>query len=334
MTNDLTPTAASAALEKFRAGKLTSKLPRREVSLAENKGFPMTDNVEPIRSSGDQLALFSPSPAPLPLNAYLACALTGLTEVERSNIFRISDIISNVCNENGIVLYQPRHATDPKLHVGVSASAVYEQDKGHVLESDVIIHLGHHPSTGAGEELEFARSALLPIILVYPDTTKISRMILGIPSLIIQIAYKNIDDLVVQFTHSLLTFRTVFEERKLAFSSYRVNLIGEKIRQIRQNAQLTRKQIAEASGKFTEDRLTAIEELSDLDSNPSLLELREIATILKTTVSEIVEPNLAQQLFAALKNWTEGREAARTFISADDQRRILKSMMYRMADWL
>jgi hypothetical protein len=82
------------------------------------------------------------------------------------------------------------------------------------------------------------------------------------------------------------------------------------------------------------ERLASIEEKNDLESNPSLMELREIATMLKTTVSEIVEPNLVLQIFQQLKHWTEGREAARTFISDADRRRIIRALLIRMADSL
>jgi transcriptional regulator with XRE-family HTH domain len=261
--------------------------------------------------------------------------LSNVTDAERQLLYQLSDIVSEVCKDADIELYQPRHHTDPKLHADVSSTEVYEKDTNRVLNSDILIHLCHHPSTGAGEELELARAALVPIILIYPDHLKVSRMILGIPSLIIEIVYKDIDDLQSELTNALFDFRPLFEERKLAFSNYKVNVIGDKIREIRQKAQLTREEVVKAtSQKFTVDRLRVIEEKTDLESNPSLLELRELATILKTTVSEIVEPNLLQQVFIALKNWTEGREAARTFISAEDQRRIIKAMMHRMADWI
>ena len=67
-------------------------------------------------------------------------------------------------------------------------------------------------------------------------------------------------------------------------------------------------------------------------SNPNLIELREVATILKTTVSELIEPNIWQQVFIELKNWQEGKAAARTFISPADQKKIIKGILYRMAD--
>jgi transcriptional regulator with XRE-family HTH domain len=328
----LSPESAQEALTRH-SGLSRNVVPLQPGRNEQEQSFPLTGSSP--QADENQLSLFHPSPSPLPLKAYLACALSNVAETERQLLFKISEIVSEICKDAGIELYEPRQHTDPKLHAEASSTSVYETDTSRVLNSDLLIHLCHQPSTGAGEELEIARAALLPIILIYPDHLKVSRMILGIPSLIIQIAYKEIDDLQADLTSALFDFRPLFEERKLAFSNYKVNVVGDKVREIRQKAQLTREEVVSAtSQRITLDRLRMIEENTDLESNPSLLELRELATILKTTVSEIVEPNLLQQVFIALKNWTEGREAARTFISAEDQRKIVKAMMHRMADWI
>jgi hypothetical protein len=41
-------------------------------------------------------------------------------------------------------------------------------DHDRVVTSDVVIHLCHYASTGAGEELGFAYAALVPIINLAP----------------------------------------------------------------------------------------------------------------------------------------------------------------------
>jgi transcriptional regulator with XRE-family HTH domain len=282
--------------------------------------------------AGTEISVPRASPSPLPLKAYLACALTGLDDVERSNIFAISDLVAEVCAAYGVDLFEPRKHTDPVLHAGVTPFEVYSQDKLHVHEADLLVHLCHHPSTGSGEELEFARAALIPIILVTPTTVKVSRMILGIPSLLLEVNYKDPDDLQTQLGSALLEFRPVIEERKLAFSNYRANVVGQKMIELRQRQGLTRADVANASHKITETRLSEIESSHDLDSNPSLVELREIATILKTTVSELVEPNFAEQVFSQIKAWTEGRQAARGYVSESDQKKMLKALLHRLAD--
>jgi transcriptional regulator with XRE-family HTH domain len=308
---------------------------RREAA----SGSPVTDAPDLFRGRGlvpnidhQALSLLETTPAPLPLNAYLASALTGLSETERQVIFGISDLVSQVCKENGIDLYEPRKRTDPLLHADVSAPDVYAWDKHSVLQSDLLIHLCHHPSTGAGEELEFAQAALLPIILIYPAELKVSRMVLGIPSLVIQIAYKTIEDLQAQLTEVLFGFRPLLEERKLALSRYDVNVIGEKVRELREKLGVTRADIATASKHLTEEVIKNIEEKTDRESNPSLIQLREIATVLKTTVSELVEPDFNQRVLVMLNSWVSDRAAARNTISKNDRNKAVKAILRRLAD--
>jgi transcriptional regulator with XRE-family HTH domain len=295
--------------------------------------LPTTGGALAISNEDHQvLTLAETTPAPLPLNAYLASALTNLTDDERKVIDGISALVSEVCTENNIALYEPAKRTDPKQHPDVSSSDVYAWDKQSVLSSDVLIHLCHHPSTGAGEELEFAQAALLPIILIYPDDLKVSRMVLGIPSLVIRIAYKTIEDLHSQLNDVLFNFRPLLEERKLALSKYEVNVVGEKIRELRERAQLTRSEVISASKHMTEDMLKNIEEKTDRDSNPSLIQLREIATVLKTTVSELVEPDFNQRVLVMLNAWVADRAAARTTISRNDRNKAIKAVLRRLAD--
>jgi transcriptional regulator with XRE-family HTH domain len=278
------------------------------------------------------LSLLESTPAPLPLDAYLACALTGLTENDRKVIFGISDLVAEVCKENNISLYEPRKRTDPLLHADVTAPDVYAWDKHSVLNSDLLIHLCHHPSTGAGEELEFAQAALLPIILIFPDDLKVSRMVLGIPSLVIQIAYKTVEDLHAQLSEVLFGFRPLLEERKLALAKYDVNVVGEKIRELREKLGLTRNDVARALKHLTEEVIKQLEEKTDRDSNPSLIQLREIATVLKTTVSELVEPDFNQRVLVMLNTWISDRAAARNTISKNDRNKAIKAILRRLAD--
>jgi len=262
----------------------------------------------------------------------LACALTGLSENERKVIFGISDLVSEVCKENDISLYEPRKRTDPVQHADIAAPDVYAWDKQGVLQSDLLIHLCHHPSTGAGEELEFAQAALLPIILIYPADLKVSRMVLGIPSLVIEVAYSTIEELHAQLNDVLFSFRPLFEERKLALAKYDVNVVGEKVRELRAKLGLTRREVARVSKHLTEEIIKHIEEKTDRHSNPSLIQLREIATVLKTTVSELVEPDFNQRVLVMLNTWISDRAAARTSISRDDRNKAIKAILRRLAD--
>lgn len=314
---------------------LNAKSANFALRLVDNpNAFPVVANFEERLDEQRQLMLFTPEPSALPLTGYLACALTGLKDAQRKVLFKLSDVVADICNRNGIDLYEPRKHTDPVLHTSVSATDVYERDRGRVLASDVVVHLCNHPSTGAGEELEFARAALLPIILIYPHKMHVSRMILGIPSLVVEVPYVTVADLEERLLSALLTIKPLLEERKLAFSKYNMNVVGEKVRQIRQQLGLTREDIAGATRRIRVERLRKIEESTDISANPSLIELRELATLLKTTVADLVEPDLSQRMLAFLNTWVADRAAARNSISEKDRRAITKAVLLRVVESL
>ena len=65
---------------------------------------------------------------------------------------------------------------------------------------------------------------------------------------------------------------------------------------------------------------------------PKLLELRRLAVVLKTTVADLVEPDLDERMIALLKELTLGRVEARFGMSSSDQRKIFRRMLYRVLD--
>jgi transcriptional regulator with XRE-family HTH domain len=86
---------------------------------------------------------------------------------------------------------------------------------------------------------------------------------------------------------------------------------------------------------LTEAALTQIEEGSDQASNPSLMQLRQIAVILKTTVADLVEPDMGGRVVGFLNEWLDGRQAARySGISQKDSRKIMRRMLLRVIDSL
>jgi transcriptional regulator with XRE-family HTH domain len=282
----------------------------------------------------NQLLLLQPHPTPLPLDAYLACALTGLTNEQRQLVFQLSDVVATVCQEQAINLYEPRKKTDPVYHTAVPDSKVFAIDRDRVLSSDLVIHLCHYASTGSGEELDFAYSALVPIILISHEETKVSRMITGIPAFKFHISYQEPEELRQELRERLIQIRPILEERKLAFSEYDVNVVGERIRLRREELQLTREDVARCVPPLTVDALRMIEESIDRSSNPALLQLRQIATVLKTTVADLVEPDLGSRLVGFLEEWVSGKVAARSGINVKDRNRILRRVLLRLIDSL
>lgn len=285
-------------------------------------------------SPGHQLLLLPPV-EPLRLSAYLASALTGLTDDQRQLIFHLSDTISEVCSRFGVDVYEPRKASDPVHHSDIPASTVWKMDRDRVLSSDLLIHLAHFPSTGAGEELDFAYNALIPIILISHSDSKISRMITGIPGFKLDIRYSQPEELRGQLEESLVAIRPILDERRLAFAGSDNNIVGEKIRALRQELGITREEIQSLCPFLDIDLLQRIEESSDRLSDPSLSQLRVIATILNTTVADLVEPDLGQRVVASLHEWITTNKAARFGgMTERDSNRVLRRMLLRVIDAL
>jgi transcriptional regulator with XRE-family HTH domain len=280
-----------------------------------------------------QLVLLPAHQAPLPLTAYLASALTGLGEDQRRLVFHLSDAVAEVCKRHGIDVYEPRKSTDPVHHADVPAGTVWHIDRDRVLSSDLVIHLGHFPSTGAGEELDFAYGAMVPIMLISHGDIPLSRMVTGIPGFKVEITYVEPEELRYRLEEALIAIRPTLEERKLAFSAFDENVVGEKIRLLRQELGMTREEVVDQSDLLTEDMLARLEESTDRVSNPSLAQLRVIAAILKTTVADLVEPDLGQRVVGGLAEWMHTHKAARfPGMSQRDSNRILRRMLLRVIE--
>ena len=280
-----------------------------------------------------QLMLFKPQVSDVCLNAYLACALTGLEKDQRSLMFHLSDIVSTICDNHKVELYEPRKATDPVHHAEVSDTYVFNTDRERVLASDLLIHLSHYPSTGSGEELEFANSALLPMIIVSRSEDKVSRMITGIPSFKIHLEYSEPEELREKLDDCLTQIKPVLVERKLSFSEYDTNIVGDRIRSLREQIGLSRKDLANAIPTLTEQNIKQIEDNTDKISNPSLVQLRQIATVLKTTVADIIEPNIESFVLGSLRDLIDPRKAAREG-SSKDRNKIMRRVLLRIIDSL
>ena len=271
--------------------------------------------------------------APLRLDAYLASALTGLSEEKREHLFAVSDIVVAVCEEINIDVYEPRKSTDPVLHPDILAEEVFSRDRERVLASDLVVHVADYASTGAGEELDFALAALIPILLVSKGDSAVSRMVLGIPGFKLGVKYNTLDDLRIELRQRLTEIRPILEERKLSFSEFDYNIVGNKVRVLREEAYLTRENLASNSkGLLTIERLRAIEDNSDKVSNPSLLELRALSALLKTTVADLAEPDLEERVYVMLQEWLDGRVAARYGMTRNDRNKIITRILLRVID--
>ncbi len=74
------------------------------------------------------------------------------------------------------------HGTDPDKNPHVTPSTVYETDLKELSKSDLMIAYIGEPTTGTGQEIEFAREHHVPVYLLYEKGKQISRMVLGSPN--------------------------------------------------------------------------------------------------------------------------------------------------------
>lgn len=262
----------------------------------------------------------------IPLKGYLASALTGLDKESREEIFSAQDLIAAVCDEHGIDLYQPRHATDPIHHADVAPGKVFATDRERVLESDVLVVLTHEPSFGAGQELEFARNAMLPIILVIRHGQPVSRMVLGIPSTLYRVTYRSESELRPSFSDAIDLLMPLLLERKFAFGNYDSAVIGRNIQMFREENRLSRDDLARAVGLPVEE-IGRYEEKPDHLTNPPIIVLRKLATALKVSVTELIVPDfagtIASQVVQVLHTAaTPGGARDVKTLSTTDRRRI------------
>lgn len=245
--------------------------------------------VASIAGADDGTARASNRATGLSYRAYVASALTGLSPERRQDVFLAQESIKRTCESFGIRAHLPKDVSDPVTNPDLSAPEVFRLDRGKVLASDLLILLTHEPSFGAGQELEFARQALIPIMLVIPGGHQVSRMVLGIPSTIVRVTYNTPDELTLNLSEALTLLKPILENRALAFSDRDLNVIGPNIRQLREESHLTQDELAAALGVPIEE-VRHLEESPDHLSNPSLKLLRKIATVLKVDLVRLLVP--------------------------------------------
>lgn len=127
-------------------------------------------------------------------HGYVASSLTNLDSTDSEGFKRHLEGIGAVLDEHGIASIVPHRDTDPEKNADVPARIVFEVDERKVSHSGLVVADFTHPSTGGGIEAEVARHHNIPMIVLMRKNTKISRMILGHPSIITSIEYENYTD--------------------------------------------------------------------------------------------------------------------------------------------
>lgn len=117
------------------------------------------------------------------VKVYISGALTNAPNLKELRSFY--EDIGALCRELAMEPYLPHKFSDPELNPDLSPRQVYEQDKKRVLSSDLVIAYVGVPSLGVGMEIAYADEHDIPVILVYPEGARVSRLVRGLPSRIL-----------------------------------------------------------------------------------------------------------------------------------------------------
>ena len=126
-------------------------------------------------------------------------------------------------------------------------------------------------------------------------------MITGIPSFKLEIRYEKAEDLNVLLSKRLLEVRPYLEERRVLREQHETDIVGERVRDLRLRAGLTRDDLAKRAG-LTVGSIEHLEENVDATSNPALMHLRALATALKTTVADLIVPDLNEYILFQIQS--------------------------------
>jgi nucleoside 2-deoxyribosyltransferase len=95
--------------------------------------------------------------------------------------------------------------TDPIKNPDVSADEVYRRDIEQIAKSDLMIAYVGESSIGTGEEIEYAKTVKVQVIILYEKGDKITRMLTGNPAVKKEIVFENEDDALKQLEAYLLS---------------------------------------------------------------------------------------------------------------------------------
>lgn len=117
--------------------------------------------------------------------------LTGVEQIAELKAFY--EAIGQVCAEAGVDLYLPHRVSDPLANASLTPGEVYAMDRAAIGAADLVIAYVGLPSLGVGCEIEIAREHAIPVVLLYEEGARISRMIRGNPAVVTELRFTGYD---------------------------------------------------------------------------------------------------------------------------------------------
>jgi transcriptional regulator with XRE-family HTH domain len=233
------------------------------------------------------------SEAPVKWLAYFASCLTSLRDQERELLFREAALVRDACEGIRAYLYEPANYTDPVRNQSLPPETVYAIDHAQVSRSHFVVLHSRHPSHGAGQELEIAMNAGLPVILLQAAGSRVSRMVLGTYARLHQVHYENDEELTRKLRAALpkVVSELVARHKGEAFVPWQLarqpdETFAARLKALRSDMQMD----AETLGRHAGISRIAIENMEKgLFSNPSVTTVRLLAQILRTSTSLLLD---------------------------------------------
>jgi len=148
-------------------------------------------------------------------HVYVSGALSGLSGQELARVIVIYDQIARAAEESALGAYLP-HRSPTAPGSKMEPSAVWRTDFLMVTEAELVVAYIGVPSLGVGSEIEMARAANVPVILVCETDrlAHVSRLALGSPAVERVLAFENpaqLDQLLMDTFRSVQTWRLPLE---------------------------------------------------------------------------------------------------------------------------
>jgi nucleoside 2-deoxyribosyltransferase len=136
------------------------------------------------------------------MNIYFACSITGGRDFERL----YQEIVRALAEQGHVVPTAHLAAADVAAVEGaIDPQEVYERDIGWIRGCDVLIAEASVPSHGVGYEIGFALGLGKPVLVLYQEGRKLSKMIGGNPDPRLTLRTYNTPEEAVEQTRKYLT---------------------------------------------------------------------------------------------------------------------------------
>jgi len=147
-------------------------------------------------------------------DVYMSGALSALSPEDYTYVTaKIYERVQSVCQKIRLTCYLP-HKSQTTPSKGMPHAKVWEIDYKRVVNCGAVVAYVGIPSCGVGAEIEMARTANVPVILLF-ETKKqeeLSRLILGNPAIKYTIPFNQAEDIDNQLTNDLIM---IFSEKNL-----------------------------------------------------------------------------------------------------------------------